>query len=251
MFRINLIVPILLTALLGLLAQGPDYTWLGQNDRGNRYEGSYTRKVANPAIELISFTWQYEAFEIGKNQILKIRFYLPDSARYFLKAEELRPVQYYWMQDKTTLGRQGWNLFNNWPVDTWLKRLNISSDNLGIVVRAGDKKSNQIAPAFVYHAVARGKTARYVARFRLGHSVSKGEAVLYKGLYEIRMPPGNQKIHTFTLQKKSGGSYFPVVIPTAYLGDQAGWFTISLELSKEGSIQKILFTFSFYHQPES
>ena len=245
---------ILLYALLDTMhtsAQGPAADWLPKNDQGNRYEGSYARKVSNPAIELVSFTaGSIEPYKKGQKQQLRVKFCLAGDSVYLLKAEELRPVQYYWMQGKNTSGDTGWNVFDQWPVDAWLGRLDVPADNLGVLVRIGTAKSARIAPALVYHSKAPTAIAQYVAKFRLGNSISEGRVDVYRGQYERETPPAAQKIHAATLNNKSGGSYFPVLIRAELLGNTAGWFTVRMELTKAGNTQKIPYSFCFYHQPD-
>ncbi len=232
-----------------LSAQGPDRYWFEKNDEGNRYEGSYSRKVANPAVELLSFTaGPIEPFEAGKGQQLNVRFCMPTAGPYWLKAEELRPVQFYWMEGKETIGKKGWNQFDNWPVDQWLRRLKIPSRNLGLIVKLGDPKSPLLIPAQVYHSGPRKAIERYLAHFRLGQSISKATINLYRGRHESR-PPSDRQIHALSISRKAGGSYFPYAIPAGLLDPSPGWYTLIMELQKQGSTHRIPFSFVFYHQP--
>ncbi len=247
------IYQILLTLFLGIVFQKTsaqrDSAWLKNNDLGNRFEGSYSKEVGNTAIELVSFTGGFEPYEFGKKQALKVKFYLPEGERYFLKAEELRPVQYYWMQDKNTKGKAGWNLFDNWQADARLKQFGVPPDNLGVLVQAGEPGSRKIAPALVFHQSSADSVGSYVAKFRLGQAIQHGGFRVFRGLFDRAIPSADSQVHHGKIRSKSGGSFFPVQVPASVLGQKAGWFTLMLELTKVGSDEKILYSFSFYHQP--
>lgn len=246
----NTILIFIAFALLPIsLAAQRDSLWLKKNDKGNRFEGNYSRQVANPSIELVSLTGNFEPYQTGARQQLKVRFCLPEASEYLIKAEELRPIQYYWMQSKETKGSKGWNKFDNWPVDGALRQLNVPAENLGVVAYIGDPKRKRFAPALIYHSNAPTEVKRYIARLRLGHSIAKGTAKVYRGQYEKAIPPSDKLVSTIAIQGYSEGSNFSLSLKTEQLGKEAGWFTVVLELEKTGGGQKLSYTFCLYHQP--
>ena len=137
-----LLIPFFLTAQ-------PNQEWYNKNDRGAHFEGSYTRKVSNPSINLVSLTGNSLAYQFGQKQKLQVKFFCPDTIQYNLHAEELRVSQFYWMEDKNQKAKNGWNEFNNWHVDYLLKKYSIDKRNLGVLIRTGEKGSRNYLPAFI------------------------------------------------------------------------------------------------------
>jgi len=248
--HIRKILVLAFSILAPICAAAPrDSAWLKKNDQGNRFEGNYARQVANPSIELVSLTGNFEPYQAGARQQLQVLIYLPGGGDYLIKAEELRPIQYYWMQSKETKGRPGWNRFENWPVDGWLKRLNVPADNLGVVAYAGDPKRHRFAPVLLFHSSAPAEVKRYIAKLRLGHAIVKGKAKIYRGAYDRAIPPADKLINTLSIRSYSEGSNLPLLLPAEPMGREAGWITVALELEKTGGGQKIAYTFCLYHQP--
>lgn len=216
--------------------------WLQSNDRGNRYEGTYTRKVSNPSVNLISLMGHLEAYTFGEKQMLTAQFYSPDAQDYYLKVEELRVSQFYWMQNKETKAPKGWNTFENWPVDYFLKRLSISHRNLGILAYWGDKSRRSFMPVLLYHSKTPEQISRYVAQLRLGRSAANGTYKVYQG--ENRS--ASKLITQGKISAKSGGTTFPVVVPAAQL--EEGWIFVEVNLREQGSLDPFAYSFRFFHK---
>lgn len=242
----KLIFPIIFIVLgsTSLLAQpGPD--WYTNNDRGNRYEGSYSRKVSNPSLNLVSLTATPVQYAFGNKQQLNLRFFLEGSTEYDLHAEELRITQYYWMQDKNKNAQSGWNSFEGWHVDYILKQLSIDHRNLGILVQVGDKGSRKYAPVWVSTDGNQPELKRYIAQLRMGRSAAKGSFRIYKG--ENRTPANLLQERAITA--KSSGTIFPIIVPTKTLGDEAGWITVEINMQEKNTMDPFTYSFSFYHKP--
>ncbi|MEM8901451.1 MAG: hypothetical protein AAGC85_25300 [Bacteroidota bacterium] len=221
-----------------------DDDWKQKNKRENRFEGTYTRQVGNPSIELLSFVSGLEPYEFREGQELTARFYCPSDTSYFLKAEELRIFKFYWMESNADLSQaeEGWNEFGPWPVDDWLRRLSLTSDKLGVLVRLGNWKSRLVLPVEVTHSDDPKKNPFYIAQFRLGRSISGGKYRLYKG--KEKTTPN--MFQAGKVSRKPGGSSFPVVLPKVWFQELSGWFTLEVALKEKGSFDDFSYSFSFY-----
>ncbi|MEL6192904.1 MAG: hypothetical protein AAFR66_12680 [Bacteroidota bacterium] len=221
-----------------------DDAWKQKNKRENRFEGTYTRQVGNPSIELLSFVSGLEPYEFRKGQKLTARFYAPSDTSYFLKSEELRIFKFYWMESNEELSQaeEGWNEFGPWPVDDWLRRLSLTADKLGVLVRLGNWKSRLVLPVEVSHSDNPKEIPFYIAQFRLGRSISGGNFRLYKG----REKTTSNVVKTGKVSKKPGGSSFPVVMPKVWFQAKPGWYTLEVALKEKGSFDDFSYSFSFY-----
>ncbi|MEM6764970.1 MAG: hypothetical protein AAF824_03170 [Bacteroidota bacterium] len=225
-----------------------DEEWKRTHKRENRFEGTYTRQVGNPAIELLSLTSSFEPYEFRKSQQLTVKFFSPVDTSYFLKAEELRIFKFYWMESSETVNQAitGWNEFGPWPVDDWLRRLSLTADKLGVLVRMGDWKSREILPVDIYFSEDPPVRNFLIAQFRLGRSISKGTFRLFKG----KEKTSTSLLHKGKIGKKPGGSFFPVVMPKAWFQAEKGWYTLEVSLKEQGSFDDFSYSFSFYHSEE-
>ena len=222
--------------------------WLIENDRGNRYEGTYSQEIGNPIIECVSFYASFETYEFNKNQQLNVRFYSPDSAQYFLKVEELRINKFYWMQNKGEQARSGWNEFQSWPVDNWLGRLGIHRQNLGVIVELNEEESRMFLPAQIYFSEKkREKPSFYQTTIRLGKSIAEGEYLVYKGLMNSDHGDGSPPILKGNIGKRVADSHFPIFLEMAKLSDRKTWYTVELKLRLQNSTRIIPYNFYFYH----
>lgn len=228
-----------------LVAQ-PNQDWYKNNDRGNHFEGSYTRKVSNPSISLISLTGNLPKYKFGKKQKLGIRFFSPDTSQYNLHAEELRVAQFYWMEDKKQNAKQGWNEFLNWHVDFILKRFSIDHRNIGVLIRSGEKGERNFLPANVHFQGEEFIPKMYIAQMRLGRPASGGSFNFYNGKSRSK----ENLIKKQKISKKSSGIVFPLVIPIEQLGKKEGWITVEINLKEERTGDPFTYSFSFYHYPK-
>ncbi|MEO1254380.1 MAG: hypothetical protein AAFY41_05780 [Bacteroidota bacterium] len=219
--------------------------WKKNNDRKNRYEGTYTRKVSNPSIDLVSLKAYQEEYESSKGHVLKVQFYTPEAMEYRLIAQELRVTRFYWMEAKDTLSIISWNTFQPWPVDYLLRRLRITYQNLGVVaqlLKEGSRK-REFAPVYVYHSSSPGRTSYYVAYFHLGRPASGGSYSISSGRHRANA----ELLQTYPISKKSGGTAFPIRIKTELL-ESSGWYTVEVNLREKGTLDPFSYSFSFYHK---
>ncbi len=228
-----------------LFAQpGPD--WFKQNDRGRHFEGSYTKKVSNPSINLVSLSTAMPRYVFGNKEQLQAAFYSPSEQAYLLHAEELQVVQFYWLQDKTEKATAGWNTFSGWHVDYMLKRLSVDARNLGVLIRLGEPGSRQFAPARISMGDKPSGGARYIAQLRLGRPVAKGSFKVYLG--EERN--ADNLIMEKPITAKSSGTVFPIVLPVETLGGASDWVRVEINLIEKRTLDPFTYSFSFYHHPK-
>lgn len=228
---------------LSLLAQ-PSQQWYQENDRGTHYEGSYTRKVSNPSISLVSLTTPVPAYRFGQRQQLEVQFYTPNASNYQLHAEELRIAQFYWMEDKNKSATAGWNAFMAWPVDYILQRLSIDHRNLAVLIRLGNRGSRQFTPARVTVGKTDNSASLYIAQLRLGRPASGGFFRLYRG----QSKSTNSQLLQQKIAPKSSGTVFPIALRFSDLSVGAGWYTVEVNLRERGTGDPFTYSFSFYHR---
>lgn len=223
--------------------------WYLQNDNGKIYEGTYRLDTNNPAFEIVAFYGKIEENLLKEQNSVFIRFYLPTSdSNYFLKVEEYRPFQFYWMEDKREKGQSGWNTFKNWNIKSYLAKYNIPQSNIAISVRIGEEreKSNRFSPVYVYNSNCCKKAKYYITKIRLGFSITSGKFWIYSGEFDRSIPNGIKPIVSGKLNKHSGGSILTIPISLKDLPMKDNWYTVKVEL--EDFRGPVLFHYSFYHQ---
>lgn len=233
-----------LSASTSILCAQRSEQWLQRYDAGKFHEGTYTREVSTSSMELVSLTASWEPYEFDKQQQLKVRFYNPDAEEFFLKVEELSVKKYYWMQNKPQRIAGGWNEFDGWQVDRWLRRLQLPAKSLGLVVQAGPREKRQFLPARVYHRELEEAAKRYVAQIRLGINTDSGDYAIYRGKARNEA----KLIKKVKLLGQYGGSCFPMVIQTADLPAE-GWYSVVVNVLEKGSNDPHSYSFHFYHHP--
>ncbi len=225
-------------------------SWYSSNDRGNYFEGLYTSEIGNFAVEPLSFYAYYEPFSPNSNdEALNVLFYLPEEGMYFLKAEELFPFLYYWMEDKKRDGNQGWNIFKDWRTNNYLRKLDISQKNLGILVRTGSYNSSTFTPAHIFHSNLEDKVSKYVATLRINSSISKGVCKVYSGFHH-QIHSNKAPLVIKHIGRKLGGTPITIIFEDVISNKPAGWFTVELIFDALNSSDTIRYPFSFYHQPK-
>lgn len=227
-----------------VLAQ-PGPTWFQSNDRGNHFEGSYSKKVSNPSVSLVSLLGNTVNYSFGQDQALDVQFFSDEKQAYELHAEELRITQFYWMQDKNTMAAKGWNSFNTWKVDYLLKKLSIDSRNLALLVQVGEKGKRKFLPAYVSMNGESQGSSRYIAQIRLGRAASTGSYSIYKGTDRVK----EKLIKEQGITDKPAGIVFPLVIAKEELGNEPMWITVEINLKEKNTLDPFTYSFSFFHQP--
>jgi hypothetical protein len=232
-----------------LAAQVPDAAWYNtkSNQKANRFEGFYPRKVsAAAAVELISLFRSKESYVAGKRTQLRVRFFSTDPARVTVRARELRPRLFYFMEAKPPAGgwKSGWNEFGPWPVDEVLGT-RVASDNLGVLVRVDgrDEGGGEVAPAILYHTAKPGAGTAYQAAFMPGVALAGGK-------YEVRLAcgPGPVTI-TEPVGRQTGGVYFPVrfALPGDFKGDAELRIEVTSRTDPDGT--PAIRRYCFSHEP--
>lgn len=217
-----------------------------KNDRGNRYEGSYTRKVKGGGVYLISFVTSIPKYQFNDGQSLDIQWYSPESTEVFIKAEELKVEQYYWMEVKETSSKanSGKNNFGPWGVDGGLRQHMVYPDNLGMVIR--ERKDKSIFYPVFWKLDGEALPARYyIMRLRAERAISGGS-------YRITYQNSDGKpveIKNAPIQRFSGGMFQNMAVKLEDL-PVTGWYTVEVTVIEENSGTTINYPFKFYHFKE-
>lgn len=198
--------------------------WRLRNDRGNRFEGRRAVTVKRPDLELVSFVGFSEDY-YAQDVELKVKFFLSEAAPVTLVAREIKEETQYWMEAKPWASRgASWNEWGPWRTGAVLRRENIPSSNLGVLVKLEDVADQSLAdhsladqsledqnladqslaPAFVYYSKPPHSVKTYSVHIRpnaplLGASYSlhrregveilRGEAEVgdFESPFEIRL----------------------------------------------------------------
>ena len=224
-----------------------DQKWLDKNDRGNRFEGTYSEPNGAPPVEIISFYGSFESYEFNQNQTLNVSFYSPEPSDFFLKAEELTINAFYWMQNKQTEAKKGWNSFSGWKVDNWLGRHKINRANLGVVISLGKPEEKMFSPAFIFRQKKPANSPFYTFLVRLGRDVAFGECRIYEGLYQGISPDEATLIQETKVGKRKKNTHFPVRIPMDQLSSSGKWYTLKMSFKQDRSTKTFGYTCYFFH----
>lgn len=236
------LIPLLLFSLFlpSLHAQRKP-AWKAKYDQGHYYEGTYSRQVGNPSVELISLTAGRVAYEFGKKQTLTVRWHSPGPSAYQLHAEDISGTRFYWFEDTSTMMKQGENILTGWAVDGWLRKLQLTHYNVGLLLRYGESGSRKFLPVQSYLGSSPSEPSRYVAILRLGRAISSGDWAVYRGTSARGKPLINQAI-----SRKSGGSYFALRMPANDLPQAGGWVKVVLNFRERGTLDPFTYSFTYY-----
>lgn len=249
-FKGYLIIPALHILCLSVTAQF-DYPrsieWYIQNKNDSRFEGTYWKDISNPFIEPISFLAQQEFYEFNKDQALNIRFFIPKESNkfYFLKAEELEPEVFYWMEALKRQGQAGWNEMSDWKVDSKLRKHGIPPNNLGLLVEADSMDSESFLPTYLYHSEQDSIINRYVFKVRFSRSISKGSYKIVSGKKNLNKDADIQFMKVLSRFPKV--SIFSIPIKFSDLKAGTGWYTIIVNVTPYGNLRPETHSYSFFH----
>lgn len=238
---------LLLLSTLPLAAQR-NAEWKRSNDRGTRYEGTYSRQVSG-GLELVSLHAGMPAsFSFGQGQQLRVRMYSPGNLSYTLHAEDLSGTQFYWWEDKNGQTSTGWyHSPAEWSVDYLLARLRLPANNLGICAetQGSTRDHKKYLVAQVYTGGTPPPVERFTAVLRLGRATAGGTYKVYRGESRSGSPllEGN-------ITARSGGSRVNLSFPASSL-QAAGWYFVDITLRERGTLNPSTHTFSFYVPPRS
>jgi len=213
-------------------------------NRGNRSEGTRTMPVSGADIELISATVDKPTGEMGLPQLLRLRFYLPQSIPAFVTVRELKNQHFYWL-DKV-IPKRSWRAgFENqfqWPSADVLQKLkNIRQSDLGVLVRldqAIKTQKERIAPAVFYSRITPTRVSEYRFVFKMGRDARLVYEIYKKG---VASP----------LMKRPYKAYSK---KNAYINWKSknakeGWYRLHISGRAMGTTEKWKYELEFYHQP--
>lgn len=164
------------TSVTPVLTKNQDDDWKRRNDKGNRYEGLISIQTGNPDLEVLSFTCMLE--EYGKEDVvLRVKFFSNAKGDLSVTAQEIETDRQYYMVAKRKNWQAGeWNVFGPWPTKDVIKKEDILSDNLGVLISGG---GNQLQPAFVYHSQPPATANAYRMHLRSNKTFASAQVSLY------------------------------------------------------------------------
>ena len=244
----RLVLILLLIPFLQLSAQSPRTPgWLNKYARNTYHEGPYSDQVNSEPLKLIGYYSSFSSYQFNQGQRLTTHFYSPQSARIYLKAEERNASCYYWMEKKGRGTNAGWNTFPNWEVDNWLKRCRLYKDNIAILasVEMNGRYGDFYAPVSVGTSGRRMPISSYTVLFRNNFYLSEGIIQLYKG---FSADPANLLSNKpMSINRKSNGGSFGVLLTKGTIGNYAGWITLQMRYRKKNDPRTYTRNFHLYH----
>jgi hypothetical protein len=181
-----------------LFAQSPNWKQDKRNDKGNRWEGLVGQEQEGEEWQLRSFTAFVERYPLDRTANLAVRYFVPDTTKAFVQAQEISDFWHYLMEPKPAFltNTPGWRHFEGWRTDLLMEN-KIASENLGLLVRLGDPGSgnSRLAAAIVSSGSAPGPISSYHLVFYTKNEVAKGQfTVKAKGYQKpFAQPPGGPR----------------------------------------------------------
>ena len=224
--------------------------WKSENDRGNRYEGDFSQSYGRSDIKLLGITSDQTKNHLDTIKNASIYFYSPKYFDLFLKAEELDPIHYYWMEAKDSQCEGGKNEFGPWPWTEVLQWYNISYSNLGILIQVFPKarEGKYFLPAHIVETKFKGTFpyAQYKIDFFFGKNIGSGMIQFYKGIINTESLREKFSEQTFSyIHRGNSRSFFLNKEEILYY---KGWVTIGVKLRLENhQYYRATEYFYFYH----
>ncbi|MEM6766013.1 MAG: hypothetical protein AAF655_13840 [Bacteroidota bacterium] len=227
----------LLLAGLELSAQSErSPQWKAQYEYATRYEGEHNDSYVYRELALIGYYAGIQPYQFDFGQNLSVHFYSPQATKAYLKAEELVVRNRYWMETKEGSANPGWNTFMHWPVDLWLTRGRIRSDNLGLIakMKIGNGYGDYYLPTLVNQGRYPGPISQYYVMFRSGMNMEGGVVRLYAGTpTRSGLPDFSQELGApIRINSQAAGQSFGIRLSQEQLGSYKGWITLEITCKK-------------------
>ncbi|MEM7370050.1 MAG: hypothetical protein AAF587_15700 [Bacteroidota bacterium] len=229
----------------------PDYEWKKVHDLGNRYEGTFSQKVGTEVLELVSIYTYFSSYDMrpeSKDRLF-VHFYLDKAYPVSIRAFEKEPKKYYWMEAKDIKTHPGWNVFGPWPVDS-LVSLNISHEDVGVVIRLKNGNNNLFIPAHVSLSKHRQAISESCIGLVLKEELERGIVNFYQGIrFRSELSPTrSDPPNLYRLSHHPAGRVFNLCVePKKYPGLTNGWITVHMRLRITNKTKPELYTFSYLH----
>lgn len=219
--------------------------WNEKRESESFIEGTYSLSVSS-SVELISLHSDFDEIKTGSGQELFFQVNAPAEDHYLLSVQERKIFEYYMLESKPGKLEKGNNRLGPWTIDQYVNALNISSANLGAVVKYKEDDSKYVLPVAIKESSDESKSKYYNAIFRLSKSIRSGSCRIYTDEFQ-GVPQKDKMVQEARIGRAYGGGTFQVKIEKASLEGYSGWVTVKLELSPIDSMKKIPFSFYFYH----
>ncbi|MBN1349279.1 hypothetical protein JXJ21_07710 [candidate division KSB1 bacterium] len=216
---------------------------LKYQERGNRYEGVELLGVRAPDLELISFMGYQEETPPNTDVILKLKFYIPADAKFFITAKELVYRRSYLMKPLTTDWQKGWRIFEPWPTHDVINQLELKVDEIGVVGRLNYDRlgSGQIAPLILYHTKPISRIDQYAFRLRAKRTLSYVNFALSKAGEEQPIESG--------ILREPLPAMEPFRIGLDFSDKATGEYTLTINCRIKNEWGGPNRTYTFYHNP--
>jgi hypothetical protein len=218
---------------------------------GNRDEGTVDRLNAKLDYELLGFYAYRQAYALSDDVNLRLRFYLPESESFFIKAREIKVDKHYEMvphPDKVTKDPEGWREFTGWPVSAVLKPKKISADNLGVIVRLGGSGEavQDIRPALLFASQLPQAIDEYVLYVTVRRKLKTLD-------YDISGASGYSKTYQQKKDQKDRSIEGDTVIPIRFSASQLPPGSVLVRIhgpyANDLTAEPLDITYRFYHKP--
>lgn len=220
----------------------------------NRFEGSTTELISGSAnLKLLSLITQFEDFEWNKNDTLNIEFYLDDIKPVNILVQQRKGNVIYRMKSKDFPTLKGRNIFDPWPIDDMLSKLELTSEHLAVTVT--DSLEQLYYPATVFISKDSIEINKYLFHFLPGRSLTRIKFIMYKGLYKDIEIDASTQIYFRDLRRrtKPGGEPFQLEIDKGEIDitpEWEGWITLQMKAKDNENYSNVEAIFFFYHSPD-
>lgn len=215
--------------------------WRLRHDRGNRFEGRRDVTVKRPDLELVSFVGFYEDY-YAQDVELKVQFFLSEEAPVFLVAREIEERTQYWMEAKPWASKgASWNEWGPWRTGDVLRRENIPSSNLGVLVKLEEGEGRNLAPAFVYYSKPPSSVSTYSVYIR-------PNAPLRAASYSLHRQEGDEIVRGEAEVGDFAGEPFEIRLDVSDVED--GFLRLEIETQIQGRNKSATREYEFFHKHE-
>lgn len=245
------VLSIVMTGMFQLHAQNErDYRWKVQNNRGDRYEGTYTSPSPYRDLTLLAYYAGIKPYSFNAGQKLSVHFYSPYQAPAYLKAEELNIRNRYWMQTKEGITNYGWNTYRNWKVDSYLREGRVTAGNLGITARVkmGSFYGEHYLPVILNQEGLPSRITQYRVYFRNNFHMERGVIRIYPGLAGEEGPTEKKLLGApINISQRVAGGIFSLPLDQNRLGTYTGWINVQITYKKWNQAGTYTEVYSLYH----
>ena len=222
---------------------------IGYRARGDRCEGLYVQEVSGDALEVVSFTWDFQNLPFKQGSPLTLAWPPATNADVRLRASGLKRELYYRMDSLLPAGTTSYK----WPSDI-LAHLGLSEDNIGILCwtdTAFDASKNRLyLPIQLHQPVAASAPVAEAYKIAIISNVELEE--VYVSLYPVDR--SGHKGKAIRSSKKLDQGFYPADRPIYFrilfselAGAGADVYALSIGAELKNGDPRNAPEFLFYH----